>query len=247
MEWEISVRKSSLKPRYEGENYIKAVTNLSSEEQKDALKSTSYLPHKEKFFQDWIASRSLVSGIMGPKESTIQFVQRVYTAMVKDFEFGYPSETRVQDLLRLRRGSAEALCRVFVCILRANEILARVLVGRYASSKKPGQTVSWIGGDSELENEQIHAQAQFYLDDVGWIPVDIAPFIKNKNTNFNENKIETYIGGFGNDNGQFMAWSIDCPFVEVPVYGPRSDINSTDFTILFKHKKLKNSDWIVTS
>lgn len=95
------------------------------------------------------------------------------------------------------------------------------------------------------ENEQILSICEFYTEETGWIPVDLASNVRNRNENFKEGKTETFTGGFGKQPGNFIALSIDKPFLELPVYGYRSDVNTTDFTFFFENKKKKSTDWIV--
>jgi transglutaminase-like putative cysteine protease len=85
---------------------------------------------------------------------------------------------------------------LFVAALRANQVPARVLVGRWAQSSRPGE---------QLEGEgyyQTHVIAEFWADRVGWVPVDMALGLR-KQPEGQEFK------HFGNDPGNFIALHID--------------------------------------
>jgi hypothetical protein len=144
----------------------------------------------------------------------------------------------------VKRGDSAAINKVYVATLRANDIPARMLYGRFTQSKQKGQTFGWIGADTGVEYEQQHTYCQFYMDGVGWIPVDLSMYVRNKNPNFNEQVPETILGGFGVYSGNFVTFGVDRGLVDVPVYGPRNDLAPDDFTNFFKHKKI-SSDWIV--
>lgn len=169
----------------------------------------------------------------------------VYQDVVKLFEFQVPADSKQSEVIRTRRGDAEALTRIYVGILRSNEIPARILRGRYTQTRKSGQVISWIGGQSEIEDDQSYCMSQFHVDDIGWITVDVANYVRNKNPNFHEGKPDTYMGGFGKEQGNFIATCIDKPFAEIPVLGPRSDVHHNDFTIFFEHKKKGPTDWVI--
>lgn len=175
----------------------------------------------------------------------MQFIHRAYLTLVKDFEFYYPSEVKISDIVKVRKGDSSAINKVFVGILRLNGIPSRVLFGRNALSKVKGQTLSWIGGDSGIEYEQLHTKSQFYLENVGWVPIDPSVSVKGKNSDFDEKRIETLMEGFTKTPDSFITFTIDKTLIDIPVYGPRSDLNPQDFTMLFHYKKLF-SDWIVS-
>jgi len=85
---------------------------------------------------------------------------------------------------------------LLVAALRANQVPARVLVGRWAHSSKSGE---------QLEGEnyyQTHVIAEFWADGVGWVPVDMALGL-HKQPPGQEFK------HFGNDPGNFLALHID--------------------------------------
>eukprot|EP01114_Cavostelium_apophysatum_P013531 TRINITY_DN3296_c0_g1_i1.p1 TRINITY_DN3296_c0_g1~~TRINITY_DN3296_c0_g1_i1.p1 ORF type:complete len:1699 (-),score=536.14 TRINITY_DN3296_c0_g1_i1:50-5146(-) len=248
MNFSISTRSSKLTPRYEGSRFVKEAFPLTPEEKKDFTRPSFEIDYNDKIFHEYVVGKSLFVGIFGFKESPVQFAHRTYTTIIKEYDYAFPTpEIRLGELSKTRRGDEESLSRLFVAILRKNNIPARLLRGRFLKSKKAGKTIMVNGADTGVENQMIHCQAQFYVDEVGWIPVDVASFVRSKNPKFNENRPETFVGGFGADRGTFLALcNEDRPFVEVPVYGPRSDVHPVDFSVLFKYKKVENSDWKVT-
>lgn len=104
--------------------------------------------------------------------------------MVKEFDYIFPCEnTRLGDVVQYknRKADDETLNRIFIAILRKNNIPARILRGRFASSKKTGQMIPAIGTsvESTVENDQQFVKAEFYAE-AGWIPVDIISYMKSK-------------------------------------------------------------------
>jgi len=209
------------------------------------LKTSRELDYQTPGFKEWLGKYNLLRGIYGTKETDIQFVVRAYTNFIREMTYHHPTDiAKVSDIVKAgNRGDALALNKVFVAMLRVNDISARVLYGRLAQSKKKGEMVTWIGGSSTVENDQIHAMSQFYLENVGWVPLDVSMDVKNMNPKWdNANPALTH---FGNEKGQFMAWMQDKQLVDLPAFGPRSDLNPCDFTMYFDYKKL-SSDWVVS-
>jgi len=236
------MRSTCLKPLYEGEEYVKELVKLSPEKKKQTLKQTEELDFTHEYFKDYLTSKSLYTGIFGYKESAVQFAKRVYLQICKDFIYLFPAAQKVSDIVLARKGDCGALSKMFVATLRASEIPARLLYGRWASSNN-GEKLQWLDGSADGEYEQTHVMAQFYMENCGWIPVDVSRYVANMNPLFDEKKQETYLGGFGKENGTFITWSEDRSLIEMPSYGPKL-INLQDFDILFENKKLM-SEWKV--
>lgn len=51
VEYEISIRSSTLKPRFEGETFVKEITKLTPEEKRLNTRSTPELEFHEKYYQ----------------------------------------------------------------------------------------------------------------------------------------------------------------------------------------------------
>lgn len=224
--WNLNLRPNILKPKYEGECFIQESISITEQERKLALKPTTDVDFKDLSFEDFLARNSLVKGIFDLNESVVTFVERVYIFVVTKFEFQSVTEDfKASQIMRARRGDALGLCRLFVGVLRHSGIPSRVLYGRVSDSNLP------------------YAMAQFYLDDTGWVPIDIASQVQGQNPRWDPNKSETLMGGFGKMVNSFVIWSLDNHLIHTPAFGPRL-LNTSDFTISFEHKKL-NTDWRV--
>jgi hypothetical protein len=78
---------------------------------------------------------------------------------------------------------------------------ARVLAGRWAKSAKPGDRVG------QMKYYQEHVKAEFYADEVGWIPVDCASAVMYDTS-------PQELRCFGHDAGDFLVMHLD-PEIEV--------------------------------
>eukprot|EP01117_Protostelium_nocturnum_P020077 TRINITY_DN887_c0_g3_i3.p1 TRINITY_DN887_c0_g3~~TRINITY_DN887_c0_g3_i3.p1 ORF type:complete len:1630 (-),score=381.09 TRINITY_DN887_c0_g3_i3:54-4943(-) len=238
-EWHASVRSVTLKPMYLGGWFANAEPQLGALERKNYLKTSSELNFKSKPFQEWLARVNMHIGVFGNKETILMFAYRVYSLIAKDFEFAHPSEMRITEIVKAQKGDSTALCKVFVSIMRANEIPSRVLYGRKLQPKRQGETVTWLNGSNPAaEEDQLYSMAQFYLPAVGWIPVNASKPVRGINSSWSEKNPETWIGGFGTDEANFVTFSVDRGLVEMPIYGPKGDLDPQTINLLFANKNL---------
>jgi transglutaminase-like putative cysteine protease len=131
-------------------------------------------------------------------ETDIDFARRVFSTIKANFKYDYRAEMdrRASVVCEDKQSDCGGLSVLFVSTLRANNIPARVLVGRWAVSSKPGQAISGVG------YHQTHVKAEFFADDIGWVPVDMSSAIlhdaRGDGTQF-----------FGRDRGDFLTMHID--------------------------------------
>ena len=103
------------------------------------------------------------------------------------------------------------LSALFVSVMRASDIPARMLVGRWAESGKEGDKV---GG---VTYYQEHVKAEFHADGVGWIPVDMASAVS-----YDQSK--EGLRYFGQDEGDFLVLHIDADLrIDMRLFG-RQDV-----------------------
>eukprot|EP01116_Phalansterium_solitarium_P018010 TRINITY_DN4603_c0_g1_i2.p1 TRINITY_DN4603_c0_g1~~TRINITY_DN4603_c0_g1_i2.p1 ORF type:complete len:787 (-),score=231.82 TRINITY_DN4603_c0_g1_i2:130-2490(-) len=239
---EVHTRSCILKPLYEGESYLEDSTNMLPRERAAELCATPELD----FFamREWINHYALIKNIYNNDENDIRFARRAFIHVAQETLFTYPaSDQRASQVARSGKGDSVGISRLYVALLRANGIPARVLFGRRAESKQKGETVKWLDGDSGADNDMLYATAQFYVDGIGWIPADVSQSVRNLNPHWDRNRPETLLFGFARDTGDFIALS-HCPLVELPHLGP-TFIGQQGFTFFFDHKKVSN-DWNVT-
>jgi hypothetical protein len=96
-----------------------------------------------------------------------------------------------------RAGKADCggLSVLFVTILRGNNIPARTLIGRWAQSSKAKDTVG------DLPYYQTHVKAEFYAEEIGWVPADLATALYDKKGDG--------LSCFGHDPGDFLTQHVD--------------------------------------
>lgn len=129
-------------------------------------------------------------------ESELAFAYRAFEAVRSNFTYLAPLAER--DFWKcsnsLARGSADCggSNLLFAAVLRANKIPARVFCGWHALVGKPGIVES-------------HSRSEFYIDAIGWVPVDsTAPEKLGDATN------NTFL--FGLDPGWYFTDEIETDF-----------------------------------
>lgn len=113
-------------------------------------------------------------------------------------------------------------------------------------SKKKGEVVTWLNGASEVENDQITAITEFYVDEVGFVAADPSADVRNVNPYWDERRLETLVVHFGWTELRFSAFSIDKSMYEIPIFGGRNDLNLVDTTLFCSSAKKLDSMWTVT-
>ncbi|MEM9016023.1 MAG: transglutaminase-like domain-containing protein, partial [Verrucomicrobiota bacterium] len=131
------------------------------------------------------------------EESQVEFARRVYLAIRGDFRYSYAREMnrRASSICEARTSDCGGLSILFVATLRANQIPARLLVGRWARSATPGET------NHGVPYYQNHVKSEFFADGLGWIPVDISLGLNDKTHSGTDH--------FGNDPGDFLVLHLD--------------------------------------
>jgi hypothetical protein len=160
------------------------VAVLSKTERQLFLTKTPHFNFDDPRFQRWLEKNHLQRTA---DEKEIAYARRLFQVIGKSFRYEWPvrHEGSAGATTAAGRGDCGCLATVFVSALRANGIPARLRVGRWALSVKPGETV---GGQPYY---QTHVQAEFYAAGVGWVPAD--PTLQR----------------FGNDPGNFLTLHLD--------------------------------------
>jgi transglutaminase-like putative cysteine protease len=146
-------------------------------------------------FQKWLTAESLrrTKG-----ETDIDFARRAFLHLKKNFtyEFKEKMDRKASAVCTEGKTDCGGLSVLYSSILRANDIPARVLVGRWAESIKPGQKIG------DVAFGQTHAKAEFFADGVGWVPVDVSSAILH-------DKTAEGLLCFGHDQGDFFVFHVD--------------------------------------
>src|SRR5262249_39754098 len=131
----------------------------------DHYKSAAPLDYRAARFQEWLGEAGLRRG---PAEGDMAFARRAFLYLKRHFHYEYYHEGMDQTppgRCRARRSACAGRSRLFVSVRRANRVAAREAVGRMAQSQEARPT-----GGTEYQD---HVQAEFFIADVGWIPVDM--------------------------------------------------------------------------
>jgi transglutaminase-like putative cysteine protease len=170
-----------------------AVTLLTPQERKAALAATPLLDFQKSDFQAWLTD----SGLWRHKdEGDIDLARRIYKHLLKICAYQYRNDLdrRSSAVCYSCKSDCGGLSGVLVSALRANDVPARLLVGRVARSDRPG----------DPPYGQCHVRAEFFAEDVGWVPVDVSYGVTSK------------FDHFGNDAGDHLVQHVDLDLVVNP-------------------------------
>lgn len=171
------------------------VTMPTKAEREAALRSAGDLSFDDKAFRDWQKQHRLTRATA---ESDIEFARRVFSTIRKNFRYEYEPDSDRSSKVVCGAGKSDCggLSNLFVATLRSQGIPARTLSGRWATSANENEK---LGGHPFY---QYHVKAEFFVDGVGWVPVDMASAILH-------DRSEGGLYYFGYDPGDFLTQHID--------------------------------------
>jgi transglutaminase-like putative cysteine protease len=208
-EYSMTLLARSLVARREGEP-VPEIAELSNAERASWLLNTPLCAHREREFQRWLDDEGLRRGA---DESVVDFGRRVFEYVRKEFSYEHLNELdrRVTHVCREKKSDCLGLCVVYVSIMRANDIPARILVGRWAQSAVAGDML----GDAVYTKE--HVKCEFRAPGVGWIPLDPATALLQQH----ERAAKRH---FGLDTGDFVTMHVNDQLVLQAGHAPRRTI-----------------------
>tara|TARA_R110002096_G_scaffold219289_6_gene407581 strand:+ start:3805 stop:5031 length:1227 start_codon:yes stop_codon:yes gene_type:complete len=168
---------------------------LSRIDRASFLRETSLIDHGSEAFQQWLQ----VQGLERNKgESQIGYARRTFLHVRQSFSYDYRAEMNRLGSHICEAGQSDCggLAIVFVSALRAYDIPARLLAGRWAKSSEEGARLKGV------DYHRQHVKAEFYADGVGWVPVDLT-------TGDLPDKDTEGLRYFGNDLGDFVTLHFD--------------------------------------
>ncbi len=168
---------------------------LSRIDRASFLRETSLIDHSSESYQQWLSSQGLQRN---QEESQIGYARRVFLHVRRSFSYDYQSDMNRlgSDICRAGRSDCGGLSIVFVSAMRANDIPARLLAGRWAQSSEAGKKLNGV------DYHRQHVKAEFYAEGVGWVPVDLTSGgLPDKDTEG--------LRFFGNDPGDFVTLHFD--------------------------------------
>lgn len=187
------LRSRKLVPIAEGDK-IPVVPPLTAAERKYYTAVSKRYDYDKMEFKAWIAGKRLTRD---KGESAFDYAERVLAIIRSDFAYRFdPAEERRASITCSRNATdCGGMTILLVSALRAHDIAARTIVGRYAKPRREGA----VPGD--LEYDQPHVRAEFFVPGVGWVPVD--PTQANRNT-------DTPLAEFiGRDPGDMIVLHVD--------------------------------------
>jgi transglutaminase-like putative cysteine protease len=175
------------------------VPDLSPEERQMYLAERGYFDFGQPEFREWVEKHGLERQ---SSEGDIHFARRAFLALKSGMHYDDgPLQKDFHATAACKNGRADCggLSVLFASILRANNIPARTLWGRWAQSAEPGKILF------NHAYYQTHVKAEFFARGVGWVPIDLSSAILH-------DKSPQGLQFFGNDPGNFITFHIDGGF-----------------------------------
>jgi hypothetical protein len=167
----------------------KEVPDLTKEERRRYLMASVTMDHEDPAFLRWMSDHGLKRR---DDEPAMPFARRVFTHLIGAAKYGGDTSSyearRPSRVCKSCTSDCGGLALLFVAVMRANEVPARTLFGRWAIP----QTDSY---------GQYHVMAEFFVEQSGWVPVDIASTLVHTPKDSD--------AFFGNTDGQFLAFHVD--------------------------------------
>jgi transglutaminase-like putative cysteine protease len=167
----------------------KAVPELTEYERRQYLTTSATMDCNDPEFLRWMNEQGLKRR---GDEDVMQFAHRVFTYLVKNGKFGGDTSSyearRPSRVCKSLVSDCGGFALLFVAVMRANDVPARALFGRWAIPQTD-------------EYGQYHVMAEFFVEKSGWVPVDISGTIVHKPKEPN--------ALFGSTDGRFIAFHID--------------------------------------
>lgn len=170
------------------------VPALTPVERKFYLAPSKRVDFDKPDFKEWLEAKKLRRA---KAEPPIDFAARVLTVIRSDFEYKFDQTDEKRASRTCSRPSTDCggMSFVFVAALRANDIPARLLVGRFALPRKPGTN------PNDTEYDQPHVRTEIYVAGVGWVCVD--PSYVNRD------KHRPILEMIGHDPGDLLVIHVD--------------------------------------
>jgi transglutaminase-like putative cysteine protease len=172
---------------------------LTPEERAMYLADRGFIDFKSPVFEEWLKSRKIERRA---NEGEIAFARRIFLGLKSGmtYDASLPRDFHASASCQSSRAECGGLSVLFASIMRANNIPARTLWGRWAYAAEPGKSLA------NRPYFQTHVKAEFFARGVGWVPVDLSSAILH-------DKSPQGLRFFGNDPGDFITFHIDPNFV----------------------------------
>lgn len=160
-----------------------AAKPLTDEERSSYLTASNVTNYATLDFKRWLRQADL---LRRAKERDLDFAYRALEYIAQNFRYHWVqgSSTDPADVANRGASHCTGIANLYVATLRANDIPARLAVGRrIVHSSSPQAVVT--NGTLTIDPGTAHVAAEFYAEGVGWVPVeptgalgaaDVAPF-----------------------------------------------------------------------
>lgn len=192
-----------------------AVAPLAANVRRAALAEWGLIDFRSKEFQSWLDAQDLRRQ---KDETDLDFARRAFLHIKSHYCYDYQSKMDRHASFVCHAAGADCggLSVLFVSVLRANQIPARVLVGFWALSAKAGDKLNGV------DYYQNHAKAEFFAEGIGWIPVDTSSAILH-------DKSKAGLRYFGHDKGDFIVLHTDQSLVVDSVHFGKKSLDTLQF------------------
>ena len=194
VEWRATLYARHVERRTPGRTYG-APSVAPQRELQRATAETKLLDFSQDAFQAWLDEHRLR---IRKREDALDFGRRAYLAITRSKSYDYAQEMNRQasHVCDVEATDCGGMCVLFAAAMRANDVPARILFGRWARSAVPNDTLR------EVPYLQQHVKAEFYVDGLGWIPVDLSSGVLH-------DKSAEGLRYFARDPGDFLTVHVD--------------------------------------
>jgi hypothetical protein len=175
-------------------------TQLSAADRKTFLATNSLYDFRSTGFEKFIAEQNLARQ---STEGEVAYARRIFLALKSRLHYEYHAtmDRRATHVAGSWSSDCAGMSLLFASLMRAHDVPARVLAGRWAKSSTPGSIVG------DVPYYQQHVKAEFYAEGLGWVPVDLSSAVQHDHS-------LNGLQHFGRDLGNFLTLHID-PLVQV--------------------------------
>jgi Transglutaminase-like superfamily len=165
------------------------VPKLTEDERHRYLMVSTTMDYNNPDFLQWMDKQGLKRQ---GDEGVAKFAHRVFRYLTRNGKYGGDTSNyearRPSRVCKSLSTDCGGFSLLFAAVMRANGVPARTLFGRWANSETD-------------ESKQFHVVAEFFVEESGWVPVDITRTIQNKPKDPD--------AFFGSSDGKHIAFHID--------------------------------------
>ena len=141
------------------------VPALAIAERKFYLAPSNRVDFDKPDFKEWLDAKKLRRA---KGEAPLDFALRAMKVLRDDYKYEYDQEDEKRASVTCSRTKTDCggMSFIFVAAMRANDIPARVLIGRLANPRRPGSN------PTDTDYDQPHVRTELHVAGVGWVCVD---------------------------------------------------------------------------